>query len=208
MPSWLYYSGRAVILVFLFLFTRLQIMGRRNVPAGAVVVSCNHLNLIDPLVLGFALGRPCAFMAKEELFRSKLSGWFVARFGAFPVHRGRVDREALRRAENALAREKAMVMFPEGARATSEGHRPEGFLGASLIASRADVPVLPVGISGTEVVTGWRWMLRRPRITVNIGLPFKLPASTGKARREELEKGTQVIMQRIGELTGRQPQGT
>jgi 1-acyl-sn-glycerol-3-phosphate acyltransferase len=156
MPSWLYYPGRAVILAFFLLFTRLTVAGRRNIPAGAVLVSSNHLNLIDPIVVGFALGRPCVFMAKEELFRSKLSGWFVGCFGAFPVHRGRLDREALRLAGNALARGKALVMFPEGARATSEGHRPEGFLGAALIASRASVPVLPVGISGTGVVTGWR----------------------------------------------------
>jgi 1-acyl-sn-glycerol-3-phosphate acyltransferase len=200
MPSWLYYPGRAVVHVFFLLFTRLTVVGRRNIPAGAVLVSSNHLNLIDPIVVGFALGRPCVFMAKEELFRSKLSGWFVGCFGAFPVHRGRLDREALRLAGNALDREKVLVMFPEGARATSEGHRPEGFLGAALIASRANAPVLPVGISGTALVTGWRWMLRRPRITVNIGRPLTLPAFSGKTRREELERYTHEIMQRIGML--------
>jgi 1-acyl-sn-glycerol-3-phosphate acyltransferase len=155
---------------------------------------------MDPPVVGVSMGRSTVFMAKEELFRSRFGGYFISSFGGFPVHRGRIDRDALRRAERALSANQALVMFPEGARATSDGYRPEGFLGTALIADRSRVPVLPVGITGTEAMKGWSWMLRRPKITVNIGPPFELPPSGGRARREQLEEYTQTIMSRIADL--------
>jgi 1-acyl-sn-glycerol-3-phosphate acyltransferase len=201
MMSWLYYVGHWGVSLFLFLFTDFRIRGKENVPKrGGVLVSANHLSLMDPPVVGVSLGRTVLFMAKEELFRSRFSGYFVARFGAFPVHRGRLDREALRKAEEVLSRGRALVMFPQGARASSEGYKAEGFVGAAMIASRSDVPVLPMGITGTDAMKGWGWMLRRPRITVTIGQPFKLPASSGQRRREELRDYTDMIMTRIGEL--------
>jgi 1-acyl-sn-glycerol-3-phosphate acyltransferase len=199
MMSWLYYLGHWGVRLFLFLFTRFEIRGKANVPRrGAVLVSANHLSLMDPPVVGVSLGRTIIFMAKEELFRSRFSGYFISRFGAFPVHRGRVDREALRQAERVLDQGRVLVMFPEGSR--GQGQLREGFTGAALIATRCRVPVLPVGITGTEAIKGWGWMLRRPRITVNIGSPFELPAPGGKGRREELEAGTRTIMGRIADL--------
>jgi 1-acyl-sn-glycerol-3-phosphate acyltransferase len=199
MMSWLYYLGHWSVRLFLFLFTRFEIRGKENVPRrGAVLVSANHLSLMDPPVVGVSLGRTIIFMAKEELFRSRFSGYFISRFGAFPVHRGRVDREALRQAELVLSRGRVLVMFPEGSR--GQGHLREGFTGAAMIATRSKVPVLPIGITGTEAIKGWGWMLRRPRITVNIGRPFELPAPGGLGRREDLERHTKMIMDRIAEL--------
>ena len=201
MRSSLYHIGRWVVRAFLFLFTRFEVKGRENVPQrGGVLVSANHLSLMDPPVVGVSLGRSTIFMAKEELFRSRFGRYFVSSLGAFPVHRGRLDREALRQAEVALSGNKALVMFPEGARASSTGYRPEGFVGAALIAARSGAPVLPVGITGTESMKGWGWMLRRPRITVNIGPAFVLPPPGGAHRREQLEEYTHTIMSRIADL--------
>ncbi len=199
MMSWLYYVGRWAVRAFLFLFTRFEVKGKENVPLrGAILVSANHLSLMDPPVVGVSLGRSTIFMAKEELFRSKVSGYFISRLGAFPVRRGRLDREALRQAGQVLSQNQALVMFPEGTR--GDGHLREGFMGAALIATRSNVPVLPVGITGTETMKGWGWMLRRPRITVNIGPPFALPESSGRGRREELVEYTRTIMSHIAEL--------
>ncbi len=199
MMSWLYYLGHWSVRLFLFLLTRFEIRGKEYVPKkGALLVSANHLSLMDPPVVGVSLGRTIIFMAKEELFRSRFSGYFISRFGAFPVHRGRIDRDALRQAELVLSRGRVLVMFPEGSRGT--GHLREGFTGAAMIATRSRVPVLPVGITGTEAIKGWGWMLRRPRITVNIGRPFELPATGGRGRREELEEHTRTIMGHIAEL--------
>lgn len=199
----LYHIGRWAVRTFFFLFTRFEVRGRQNVPmSGAMLVAANHLSLADPPVVGVSLGRATYFMAKEELFRSRFSGYFVSRFGAFPVHRGKLDREAIRQSEKVLSRGKALVMFPEGARKGKDASKADGYLGAALIAGRSDVPVLPVGIAGTDSLVGWAWMLRRPRITVNIGVPFRLPPPPldGKARRQELIDNTGLIMANIAAL--------
>jgi len=133
MMSWLYYVGHWGVSLFLFLFTRFRVKGRNNVPRkGPVLVTSNHLSLMDPPVVGVSMGRTIIFMAKEELFSSKFSGYFIRRFGAFPVHRGRFDREAIRQAEQTLAKNRMLVMFPEGHRRGQEGYTPEGYVGAAL----------------------------------------------------------------------------
>ncbi len=201
MMSWIYYLGHWAVSFFLFLFTRFEVRGRHNITrSGGILVTANHLSLMDPPVVGVVLRRTTIFMAKEELFRSKFSGYFISRFGAFPVHRGKIDREAIRQAERTLAKGYALVMFPEGHRRGQEGYTPEGYLGAAMIATRTKVPVLPIGITGTETIKGWGWLLRPPRITVNIGMPFKLGAAEGRGGRAYLETETKTIMSHIDEL--------
>jgi 1-acyl-sn-glycerol-3-phosphate acyltransferase len=89
-------------------------------------------------------------------------------------------------------------MFPEATR-SKNARLQRAFPGSALIAMRSGVPVLPVGISGTEKIKGMSWILRRPRITVNIGRPFYLPASS-RLTRAELIENTDLIMERIAEL--------
>jgi 1-acyl-sn-glycerol-3-phosphate acyltransferase len=139
-------------------------------------------------------------MAKEELFRSRLTRFLLPRLGAFPVRRGRPDKGALTHAMRCLQQGKPLVVFPEGSRKGQETYTPDGHLGAALLAGRAGVPVVPVGIYGTEVIHGWKWMLRRPRITVTFGTPFLLPDSDGGPRRHMLAEHTELIMRRIAAL--------
>jgi 1-acyl-sn-glycerol-3-phosphate acyltransferase len=194
---WFYYVGRVLVWMIVFLCTRTQIKGRENVPRhGPLLVASNHINMADPPLLAVSLGRVAIFMAKEELFRSRFTAYFVRSFGSFPVHRGQLDRQAIRDSEQVLARGQALVMFPEGMR-SHVGQLRSGFPGAALIASRSGVPILPVG---TENVWGKWWWLRRPRITVNIGDPFHLPPTNGKVTRAELAEHTKLIMVRIAEL--------
>jgi 1-acyl-sn-glycerol-3-phosphate acyltransferase len=65
---------------------------------------------------------------------------------------------------------------------------------------RSGVPLIPVGIAGTEKIKGISWILRRPHITVNIGRPFYLPPLSGKLPKVELAEQTNFIMERIAEL--------
>jgi len=139
------------------------------------------------------------FMAKEELFRSRFSRFFVGNFGAFPVRRGQLDRGALHRAKQLLVQGLALVMFPEGGRSQSVQLQP-AFSGSALIAVRSGVPILPVGITGTENIKGIAWLFRRPQITVNIGYPFYLPHVNGKLTKVELAQFTNSMMEHIAEL--------
>ncbi len=138
-------------------------------------------------------------MAKEELFRFKMFSYLIGSLGAFPVSKGRLDRKALRRAMQVLADGLTLVIFPEGMR--SRGGRLRAALpGAVLIALRSGVPIIPVGITGTEKLKGLAWLWRRPEVTVNIGLPFSLLSASDKLTKVELSRLTDVIMGRIAEL--------
>ena len=154
-PSWLYLLvGGASWPVVQVLF-RHRARGVENVPrTGGLVLAANHWSNFDPwpLAMPFFPRRFFRFMAKAELFWFPL-GWIVAAAGAFKVRRGEQDEEAIATAIR-LAREgSVVVMFPEGTR-RQKGLRKRREArwrsGAARIALRADVPLVPAGISGTE----------------------------------------------------------
>ena len=208
MVPWFYYVGRVLVRVILFLFTRWQVRGRENIPSqGPVLVIVNHLNLADPPLVSVSLGRKAVFMAKEELFRSSFSSYFIGSFGAFPVHRGQLDREALRQADKVLADGLALIMFPEATRSKTTQLQP-AFPGSALIALRSGAPILPVAITGTERIKGVMWILHRPRLTVTIGPPFHLPEVNDKVTKTKLAKLTNIIMGHISELLPAEYRGT
>ncbi len=197
---WFYYVGRLLARMLLALFTRWQVKGKENVPSeGALIVVANHINAVDPPLLGVSLSRKVIFMAKEELFRSKFIGYFVRDFGAFPIRRGQLDMKALRLADQVLAQGLVLVMFPEGTRSRN-GQLQRALPGSALIATRSRVPILPVGITGTEKLKGIAWLLHRPQITVNIGQPFPLPTVNSRLTKAELAEHSDLIMSRIAEL--------
>ena len=197
---WFYYVGRVMMRILLLLLTDWQVRGSENVPRqGPLLVVANHLNLADPPLLGVSLGRKAIFMAKEELFRSRFSGYFIRSFGAFPVHRGRVDKKAFRQANQILAEGLALLMFPEGTRSKNAQLQP-AFPGSALIARSNSTPILPVGITGTENIKGVAWLLRRPQITVNIGQPFYPPPHSSELTKVKLAELTNSIMEHIAEL--------
>jgi 1-acyl-sn-glycerol-3-phosphate acyltransferase len=197
---WFYYIARGLLIGMFKLFTRWQVKGKENVPEeGPVLVVANHLNLADPPLLGVSLERRVIFMAKEELFRSRISAYLLGGFGSFPVHRGKLDRQALRSSQQVLADGQILVMFPEASRSRS-ARLKEALPGSALIACRSGVPILPVGIIGTEQLRGVGCLFRRPRVTINIGQPFSLPPVEGKLTREKLVEYTDLIMRRVAEL--------
>ena len=197
---WVYYGGRFLTRVLLFLFARWRVRGKENIPSqGPLLIVVNHLNLADPPIIGVSVKRKAIFLAKEELFRSRLSGYIVRNYGAFPVRRGGMNREAMRKSKQLLTQGMALIMFPEGQRSQSV-QLESAFSGAALIAARNGVPILPIGIAGTEKIKGITWWLRRPQITVNIGSPFYLSPVRGKLTRVELTEFTHSIMGHIAEL--------
>lgn len=196
----LYDAVGVLVRVLLLLLTSWKVKGRGNVPTnGGLIVVANHLNLADPPLLGASLGRRAVFMAKKELFRSRLLSFFIRSLGAFPVQRGELNRQALRQADQVLAKGLALIIFPEGSRSRSARLQP-ALPGSALIAQHNNIPVLPVGIIGTEKIRGFGWFLRRPRIMVNIGRPFHLPSIEGRLTRAKRRELTDAIMSHIARL--------
>ena len=202
------YSACKLLIIMLFkLLTRWRVRGIENVPSqGPLLIVANHLNLADPPLLWVSLSRKVIFMAKKELFHSRLTGYFIGSFGSFPVHRGQLDRKALHQSLQVLAKDQALVMFPEGKRSRNAQLRP-AFSGSALIALRSGVPILPIGITGTEKIRGVAWLFHRPQITVNIGQPFYLPPLGSKLTKVKLAELTSYIMGRIAELLPQEYRG-
>src|SRR3954470_803083 len=169
-----YWLARAVLQPFFHLYFRLSRVGREHVPeTGPVIFASNHRSFLDPFVIGTLLKRPMYFMAKEELFRNRLIGWFLNSLGAFPVARGAGDQESMATARAILERGDAVVIFPEGTRI-----RP-GSLGApkrgvGRLALETGAPVIPVAVIGTEAIRrGWR--IRPHKVRLRAGHPLTFP---------------------------------
>jgi 1-acyl-sn-glycerol-3-phosphate acyltransferase len=201
---------RILILVahfLLFMFSRTRVTGKTKVPAGgALLIVSNHLSVADPVLLGAKLGRKVTFLAKEELFKNKLSAFFVKSYGGIEIFRGSSNRDALRQAAGLLKRGGVLGMFPEGKRSRA-GAMTTGQLGAALIAYHNRVKILPVSITGTEVIHGTGWMLRRPRVLITIGEPFYLREVGSTLRKEQLTEFTDIIMKKVAVLLPEKYQG-
>jgi 1-acyl-sn-glycerol-3-phosphate acyltransferase len=203
---WVYYFGRVLIRILIFPFGSWEVKGRENVPVkGTFLIVCNHLSLADPPMVAASIPLKCVFMAKEELFRNRWPRFWVSNFGAIPVSRGGVDREAIRVAEDWLKKGVSLIIFPEGGRSKTASIQT-AFTGAALIASRTGVPVLPVSISGTEKLKNMRlkplmWcVFHRPKMTVNIGRPFQPSPAEGKLPKEQRQALMNEIMVKIAAL--------
>ncbi|MBO8141576.1 MAG: 1-acyl-sn-glycerol-3-phosphate acyltransferase [Firmicutes bacterium] len=159
---------------------------------GPAIVVSNHVSYLDPILIGAALPRPVHFMAKEELFRYPVLRWLLPKVHAFPVRRGRPDRQAIRRALDILESGQVVGIFPEGTRSAS-GELQDVHGGAAMLALKSGASVVPMVLVGVEsALAGGRKIPRRAPIVVRIGPPFKLLPS-GQWDREELSRASQAI---------------
>lgn len=142
--------------------------------------------------MGVAFKRQVMFMAKEELFRSRLSAWAMRKVGAFPVRRGRPDRKALQQALVHLNDGRMVGLFLEGTRSRT-GETLSARPGAAWLALRAKVPIIPVALTGSyRAFKG---------VHVHIGEPFELEEYYhGKVNNEQLVEAGEKIMDRIRAL--------
>ena len=192
-----YYILRFVITFVSSLALRRKVIGKKNIPQhSACIVVANHVNLVDSPLIGISLGRKVHFMAKEDLFHSRIIGWLADKFGAFPVAKGKLNRRAGRTAVELLANGQALIIYPEGQRSL-DGKLGPAYSGAALLAVKSGVPIVPVGIIGTAQLKGKWWFLRRPKITMNIGQPFTLQACPEKPTKEMVNGMTRDIMLHI-----------
>jgi 1-acyl-sn-glycerol-3-phosphate acyltransferase len=175
----------------------IRLEGHEHVPnEGPVILASNHRSNMDPVLLASAVRRPLSFMAKAELFVGPL-GWIMRWIGQFPVRRGGIDREALRRVDAVLARGSMLGLFPEGTR--GEGDFAAVHPGLAYIVVRQRCPVLPVVISGTErVKRRFGWLPFASPVRIVIGPPVDLPQATSD--RAGRRAASEVLGQRLREF--------
>jgi 1-acyl-sn-glycerol-3-phosphate acyltransferase len=198
-PSPVYRAVGAISKPVITLVFRPRASGLENVPReGGVVLAANHLSNFDPWAIALPLfpWRFLRFMGKSELFFWPL-GLFIEAAGAFKVHRGQADAEAIGTAER-LAREgHVVVMFPEGTRREKglvKKWQPRAHMGAARIALGAGVPLIPAAIKGTD-------RLRKlGPLRVTYGPPVPLDDLRGQDPREAAQEATDRLMAEIHRL--------
>lgn len=168
-------------------YFRLKIYGAENVPkrGGAIAVS-NHASYFDPPILSNCVGRPVAFMAKEELFKIPVFQQGIKLYGAYPVKRNTGDRAALRAASKAIDSGWIAAVFLQGQR-TIDGKITDPKLGAAWIAAKNQVPLIPVSLWGTEKILQSSALPHPTPVTVRIG---KIILPPGTAKKADLQAVT------------------
>lgn len=194
-PAWFWVSLRTFARFVFFLILNVKLIGHKNVPKnGPYFIVSNHLSWTDvPLVPAY-LSPQVIYIAKEELFMSKL-GWLVRFLGAIPVKRGEADRQLLRASDELLKRGRVVVIFPEGTRSKTR-QMAQAHAGMGMIALRAGVPVIPVAIQGSES----SFKKFRPRVTITYGEPMILKPKGAKITKDDVREATDTVMRRIASM--------
>lgn len=192
-----------------------KVIGRSNMPAhGGVILASNHLSFFDSVIITLLSRRPVSFLAKEEYFtgtgfKGKLSKAFFESIDAIPVNRRSASaaQDALDAGLARLVDGEAFAMYPEGTRSL-DGRLYRGKTGVAWLALTANVPVVPVALTGTDKIqpVGTKG-IRLAKLRIEYGEPMDLSvfgeATSGKARRE----ATDAIMERIGAMSGQEYAG-
>jgi 1-acyl-sn-glycerol-3-phosphate acyltransferase len=178
-----YFVARTVVAGFTRAWTRMGIVGREHVPTeGAFVLAPVHRSNMDTPISSCLTRRRLRFMGKDSLWKHQPAAWVLSALGGFPVSRGTADREALQRCIAVLEAGEPLVLFPEGERKAGPTVQPL-YDGAAYVALKAGVPIVPVGIGGSEAVMPKGAKMIRPRkVHVIIGAPILPPDSASGAR--------------------------
>jgi len=181
-----YQSMRGICVIICRGWNRATIEGRENIPAtGAFVLAPVHRSFLDTPISACVTRRRLRFMGKDSMWENRASGWFLSALGGFPVTRRTADRQALVRCIQVLESGEPLVVFPEGERKSGPIVQPL-FEGAAYVAVKAGVPIIPVGIGGSErVMPKGTWVIRPHKLHVIVGAPVS-PEREGMSARSRV----------------------
>lgn len=194
---------RGLIRLVATVFGRVRIVGAEKVPAtGAFVLAPVHRSNVDFALTALVTKRPMRYLGKDSIWKSRLLGRFVSMLGAYPVHRGSADRESLRATTEIIEGGSPVVVFPEGTR-RSGPIVEDLFDGPAYLAVKTGVPIVPMGIGGSErMMPKGAKFLKPSKLILLVGDPIAPPATTegGRVSRgavRELTARLQVEVQRL-----------
>lgn len=188
-----------IIIKFLYkilskIIYRVEVIGKENLPKEKAAIICpNHVHFLDGPTLIANSKRKINVLAKEELFKNKFLSNCLRMLGMYPIKRGSADIEAIKVSLKILKNNELLMIFPEGTRnGMAKGVKPKN--GAVVMAIKAGVPIIPVGIIGNF----------KPfrKITIKIGKPIDYRSYKDKVKDKELmTKLTEELMKEIVKLT-------
>jgi len=194
----LWWLARTVVLALCRVLFRVRVVGRDHMPAGgAYVIAPSHRSILDVPFGCFVTRRRVRFLAKQELFSSRLGALVFPRLGGIPVERGTTDRAALRAADQVLVDGEPLAIFPEGTRRRGPV-LGDLFHGAAYLSLRRRVPIVPVGIGGSEEILPSGHVVPRPhRVVVVVGEPVEPPGGATARRRSDVVALTETVRERL-----------
>ncbi len=179
---------------FFKIFYPTKVLGKKNLPKGACIISSNHTSNFDAILFAINTWEKKYYLAKKELFKNKLVGACAKGIGCVKIDRESADVNAIKNSLKLLKKGKKLVIFPEGTRAKSEdlelGQIKQG---VSMFAIKAKVPVVPMYIA------------RKPKAfhktIIAIGEPFSLEQYYGKRLDNEvLSAATAMVEEKMQAL--------
>jgi 1-acyl-sn-glycerol-3-phosphate acyltransferase len=185
------------------LLMHLEVTGLENLPTdGAYIAAANHLGMLDPVLVYYLLDRQDVILiVAEKHSKYAIVRWLVRSLNAIYIDRYNANMAVIRQVLKRLRQGEVLVIAPEGTRSQS-GTLLEGRPGASFLAAKADLPVIPVGATGTEdrLFLANLKRLRKTPVSMRIGEPFRLPPLPKQGREAALQADTIEIMCHIAAL--------
>ncbi len=198
----LYWSVRGAIAIACRLWFRLEIRGREHLPDGPFVLSPIHRSNLDFAIACSITPRRMRFLGKDTIWKTAWMGRIWDALGAIPVHRGSPDRDALKACVAVVRAGEPLVVFPEGTRQVGP-KVCEFYDGPAFVQARTGVPIVPVGIGGSEGAMPKGAKFPKPRkVIVVIGTPLSAPERTesGVVRRAGVREQTARLSEVIQAL--------
>ena len=165
--GFIYLLGKTSIGLYMRFTYKIKITGHENIPKkGSAILCCNHLSVIDPMILASCIKRPVHFLAKKELYTNWFFKFILKGCKTIPIDRSRNDTEAYKKTLDVLKKGKMAGIFAAGTR-KKEGEDETGAKsGVALFAAKSGAPVIPVCISASYK--------KRSPVYINIGKPVDL----------------------------------
>lgn len=182
---------RGIVRGIIKVFYRVEYIGEDYPEKGSYVICPNHFSILDIVfVLVHSRKRWVYFMAKSELYKHKLSAWFLNKMGAFPIKRGQSDVRSIKRAVTLLQENELVCIFPQGTRQKSRNPLPPR-RGVAMVSALTQAHVIPVFIENKAKL--------HKKTKVYVGKPV----DTGlhrKSTKEEIAQKSQELMDIIYNL--------
>ena len=198
----MYAVVRGAVAGFSKLFWRVDIRGAEHLPNDTpFILAPVHRSNIDTFLVASITPRRMRYMGKASLWKYRWFGSIITTLGAFPVRRESADREALRICQEVLENGEPLVMFPEGTRQVGPVVE-KVFDGPAYLAARMDVPLIPVGIGGSERALPRGSKLPRPvKTVVIVGEPMQAePSSSGRVTRSSVRRLSEQLRSEVQRL--------
>ena len=192
-------SKLCVLPIYKFMFKG-HLIGRENIPQkDSFIMVSNHGSLLDPPLLGHALGRNISFMAKAELFKIPFLGFIIKACGAYPVKRGIADKNTINTACKKLLNNNCIGIFIDGTR-QKNGRVNKPKQGAALLAFKNQKLLLPVAIVNSHRLIRFKFFIPLfSKIVIKVGKPVQPPQSSS---RDDLNSVTMHLQDKINNLIG------